>query len=260
MGTCRYPAPVSRRALRQGRSQARRSRLLAALCAVFTLLVASAASAEPLPPYGGLMSFPEIKGPTDPQDFSWQVILSKDQALEQLDDQTALVYYERDHEPALTITAEPAHDAVGTNVPTTLSVSEGDVITLTVHHRDGNPLAGGAPFAYPILAGYGWEGGFQTVVVTGPPDEAELRALRELHEREAREATSDQQEAEACIVPKLKGKSLKAAKTQLRVAHCRPGALSAKRGKRLSSARVIREHPRSGAVLSPSSAVDLTLG
>jgi hypothetical protein len=234
-------------------------RLLVALCAVFTLLVASAASAEP-PPYDGLMSFPEIKGPTDPQEFSWQVILGKGQALEQIDDQTALVYYERDHQPALTIIAEPAHDALGTNVPTTLSVAEGDVITLTVHHRDGNPLAGGAPFAYPILAGYGWEGGFQTVVVTGPPDEAELRALRELHEREAQEATSAQQEAEACIVPKLKGKSLRAAKAQLRLAHCRPGALSAKRGKRLSIARVIRERPRAGAVLSPRSVVDLTLG
>jgi hypothetical protein len=120
---------------------------------VFTLLVASAASAETLPTFDGLMSFPQIKGPTDPQDFSWQVILSKDQALEQLDDQSALVYYERDHQPALTITAEPAHDAVGTSVPTTLAVSGSDVITLTVHHRDGNPLAGGAPFAYPILAG-----------------------------------------------------------------------------------------------------------
>lgn len=227
---------------------------------MFTLLVAGVANADSFPPFDGVMSFPEIKGPSDPQDFSWRVTLYKDQALEQLDDQTALVYYDPGHEPALTITAEPAHDAIGTNVPTTLSVSQGDVITLTVHHRDGNPLAGGAPFAYPVIAGSGWEGGFQTVVVTGPPDEAELRALRELHEREAREAAYRQEEAEMCIVPRLKGKSLRAAKTQLRLAHCRPGALSAKRGKRLSSARVIRQHPRSGAVLSPSSAVDLMLG
>lgn len=251
---------VFRRARGLGRPETQHRRLLVLLCAAFTLLVAGAADADPLPPFEGVMSFPEIKGPSDPQDFSWRVTLYQDQALEQLDDQTALVYYEPGHEPAFTITAEPAHDAIDTNVPTTLSVSEGDVITLTVHHRDGNPLAGGAPFAYPVTAGSGWEGGFQTVVVTGPPDEAELRALRELHEREAREATFGQQEAEACIVPKLKGKSLRAAKTLLRLAHCRPGTLSAKRGKRLRSARVIREHPRSGAVLSPSSAVDLTLG
>jgi hypothetical protein len=252
---------VLQRARGRGRPETQHRRLLALLCAVFTLLVAGAATADPLPPFDGAMSFREIKGPSDPQDFSWQVILSKDQALEQLDDQTALVYYERDHEPAFTITAELAHDSLGTNVPTTLSVSEGDVITLTVHHRDGNPLASGMPFAYPILAGAGWEGGFQTVVVTGPPDEAELQALRELHEREAREVAPHQEEAEkTCIVPRLKGKSLKAAKTQLSLAHCRPGALIAKHGKHLSSARVIREHPRSGAVLSPSSAVDLTLG
>jgi hypothetical protein len=260
MGTCGYPALVPRCALMQGRSQVRRSRLLAAVCTVSTLLVTSAASAEPLPPYDGLMSFPEIKGPADPQDFSWKVSLSKDQALEQIDDQTALIYYERDHARAFTITAEPAHDALGTNVPTSLAVSDGGVITLTVHHRDGNPLAERAPFTYPILAGHGWESGFQTVVVAGPPDEAELQVLRELHEREAREAISGQHEAEACIVPRLKGKPLKAAKAQLRLAHCRLGALSAKRGRRLSSARIVREHPRSGAILSPSSAVDLTLG
>jgi hypothetical protein len=251
---------VSRRSLRLGGSQARPSRLLAGLCAVFTLLVASAASAEPLPLFDGAMSFPEIKGPSDPQDFSWQVILSKDQALEQLDDQTALVYYERDHETAFEITAAPAHDSLGANVSTTLAVSGSDVITLTVHHRDGNPLAGGAPFAYPVTGGYGWEGGFQTEIVRSPPDEAELRAQRELHEREAQEAMTGQQQAEACIVPKLKGNSLRAAKTQLKLAHCRVGTLSAKRGKRLGSARVIREHPRSGAVLSPGSAVHLTLG
>jgi hypothetical protein len=252
---------VFRRARGRGRPETQHRLLLALLCVVFALLVVDAANAGPLPPYDGAMSFPDIKEPSGPQDFSWQVSLSEDQALEQLDDQTALVYYEPGHEPAFTINATLAHDAIGTNVPTSLAVSDGDVITLTVHHRDGNPLAGGAPFAYPIIAGAGWEGGFQThQIVVGPPDEAELRALRELHEREAREAASRQEEAEACIVPRLKGKSLRVAKTQLRLAHCRPGALIAKRGKRLSSARVIGEHPRSGAALSPGAAVDLTLG
>ena len=224
------------------------------------MLAFGVAGADPLPPYDGAMSFREIKGPSDPQEFSWRVSLSGDQALEQLDDQTAQVFYVPGHQPALTINAGAAHDAVGTNVPTTLSVSDGDVITLTVHHRDGNPLAEGAPFTYPVLDGPGWEGGFQTVVISGPPDEAELKALRELQEREARQAASRQEEAEACIVPKLKGKSLRAAKAQLRLAHCRPGTLSAKRARRLRSARVIREHPRSGAVRAPGSAVDLTLG
>jgi hypothetical protein len=157
---------------------------------VFTLLVVGMAHADPLPPYDGTMSFRSIGGPSGPEDFSWQVSLSEDQVLEQLDDQTAQVFWVPGHEPAFTINATLAHDAIGTNVPTTLAVSDGDVITLTVHHRDGNPLAGGAPFAYPIVAGAGWEGGFQTQVVIGPQDEAERRALRELHEREEREAAS----------------------------------------------------------------------
>ena len=64
-----------------------------------------------------------------------------------------------------------AHDAVGKSVPTTLEVSPPNVVTLTVHHRAGNPAAGGAPFTYPIFEGSGWEGGFSTFEVTVPPSE-----------------------------------------------------------------------------------------
>ena len=130
MGTCRYPALVSWRALRQGSPQARRSRLLAALCTVFTLLVVGVANADPLPPYDGTMSFRSIEGPSGPENFSWQVSLSEDQVLEQIDDQTAQVFWVPGHEPAFTINATLAHDAIGTNVPTSLAVSDGDVITL----------------------------------------------------------------------------------------------------------------------------------
>jgi len=138
------------------------------------------ASAAP-PPYTGDMSFPAINGAADPEEYSWEVQLGPEQALEQLDDQHAQVYYEHEHQPAFTITAEPAHDAFGISVPTTLTVSEETIITLTVHHRDGNPAAGGEPFAYPVSAGPGWEPGSAPVVITGPPDEQEIK------EREARE-------------------------------------------------------------------------
>jgi hypothetical protein len=70
------------------------------------------------------------------------------------------VNYE-DGEQAFSITVIPAHDAVGTNVPTWLSVA-GDTLTLHVGHR-------GASFVYPVVGGAGWEGGWQTLQIEGPP-------------------------------------------------------------------------------------------
>ena len=61
---------------------------------------------------------------------------------------TAAVYYTEDERLAFTINAGLAHDAEGSNVPTSLGVSEGNILTLTVHHRAGNPAASGAPFVY----------------------------------------------------------------------------------------------------------------
>jgi hypothetical protein len=133
------------------------------------------------------MGFPMINGPADPEEFSWEVVLDEGQELESIDDQHAQVYYTEGHHPAFGISAVAAHDADGSSVPTSLSVSGGDVITLTVHHRAGDPAKGGAPFDYPIIAGSGWEGGFQTVVVSGPPDEQELREQREERERRERQ-------------------------------------------------------------------------
>jgi hypothetical protein len=136
------------------------------------LFVVMARASDPaIPPYDGDMSFPMINGPTDPEEFSWEVVLGEDQELESIDDQHAQVFYTEGHHPAFDIFATASHDADGSSVPTSLSVSGGDVITLTVHHRAGDPAKGGAPFDYPINAGRGWEGGFTTQIVAGPPAE-----------------------------------------------------------------------------------------
>jgi hypothetical protein len=205
-----------------------------------------------------------IQDPSGPEDYSWEVQLAKNQALEQVDDQTAVVYYVGDHTTAFPITAEPAHDAEGASVPTTLAVTGSDVITLTVHHRAGNPKTGGTPFDYPILAGQGWEGGFQTVYITGPPDEAELGEQRERRERqewEALEARRSEVAAEGCVVPRLKGKSLKASRRRLVRAGCKVGSVTVrKKGDSMKAARVIGQSPRPGVALDPPLTVDLKLG
>jgi hypothetical protein len=192
------------------------------------------------PTYDGLLSFRTIMGPADPEGSSWRVELQPGQELRAIDDQHAEVYYEDGH-MAMSLQAEPAHDAHGAAVPTSVTVSDGDVVTLTVHHRAGDPAAGGAPFAYPITPGPSFEVGYSTVIVTGPDDEQKLREERERIAREA--ATTGRDPVRVCVVPALKGRSLNADRKRLREAGCRLGDL---RGRRSSTAKVVRQFPIPG--------------
>jgi sugar lactone lactonase YvrE len=115
------------------------------------------------PLYDGAMTFASIREPSGPEVFTWVVQLEEGQQLTQIDEQHAEVYWSSGH-PAFAINAVPAHDAVGTAVPTTLSVLGKNEIALKVAHRNSG-------FVYPIIAGAGWEGGFQTSYVVMPPPE-----------------------------------------------------------------------------------------
>lgn len=224
------------------------------LLGVFTTAAVSA-SAEPLPAYGGLLDFPTIHGPSDPEEYSWQVDLHEGQELKAIDDQRAEVYFE-DGTASMSIDAESARDADGSAVPTSLRVSEGDVVTLTVDHRDGDPAAGGAPFDYPINAGPSFEVGFSSVIFIGPKDEAELQRERERIAMEEREA-AERGAGRSCVVPRLKGQPLKVDRRKLREAGCRLGDV---RGARSKSARVVRQYARPGTVLGLDADVGVKLG
>lgn len=145
--------------------------LLVALVACAGLLGAASADAA-LPEYNGVQTFQDIRGPEGPEEFSWQVGLDEGQELRLVDDQHAEVLYSEEERLSFTISAIPAHDAIGTNVPTTLAITQPDILTLTVHHREGNPAAGGASFDYPVIAGAGWEGGFHATERTITPEES----------------------------------------------------------------------------------------
>jgi hypothetical protein len=116
------------------------------------------------PLYDGAMTFAVIRDSQAPDSFSWEVSLEEDQELKLVDPKTVQVHYSTGP-IAFAIIAAPAHDAVGTAVPTRLSVA-GNVITLTVEHKAGS-------FTYPVVGGAGWEGGFQTYEVVMPPPEAD---------------------------------------------------------------------------------------
>ncbi len=189
------------------------------------------------------MTFQRIDGPAGPEEYSWEVQLFDEQELKQIDERHAVVYDGDGEHTAFGIAAEPAHDAIGSTVPTTLSVSGVNVITLTVHHRAGNPAAGGASFNYPIMAGEGWEGGFSTVYVD-IPDELVTSA-------------SASQTVPDCVVPDLKGWSLKADRTRLAQVGCTLGKV---RGKRSRTARVVKQDLRAGMTLPAGARVSVKLG
>lgn len=125
---------------------------------------AASAGAEVRPVSEGGLGFPMISSASDPEEYSFSFDLAEGQELKLLDDQLAEVLDKPD-EASLTIPVEAAHDASGASVPTTFAVTQPNILTLTVHHREGNPVAGGVPFDYPVTGGAGWEGGFRTITI-----------------------------------------------------------------------------------------------
>jgi streptogramin lyase len=117
------------------------------------------------PVYDGAMQFSAIRSADAPEAISWQVHLFPEQELKLLDASHAAVMYP-DGQVSYTITATQARDAIGTSVPTSLTVGSNGVLTLWVHHRQ--PPPSGA-YVYPIVAGAGWAGGFRTYISQLPP-------------------------------------------------------------------------------------------
>lgn len=225
-----------------------RGLLLITFAALLCALAPVAVAADEIPPYDGSMSFPSIQDSGGPEEFSWEVQLGEDEELRAIDDRHAGVYDVGEGEELLTMTiqAQAAHDSEGKAVPTTLAVTQPNIITLTVHHRAGNPAAGGAPFDYPVIAGEGWEGGFQT------------------HEGQIEQPTPPEVVAPSpvltiavCRPPNLVGKSLKASRKLLRRSNCKLGPV---RGERSKGAKVAKQYRQRGRSLPAGSEVGVKLG
>lgn len=219
-----------------------RSALLAVFVLMLALLAPAGAAAEPLPLYDGAMTFPSIQEREGPEQFSWEVNLYEGQYLEQLDESHAGVFYESGH-PAFSIEAIAAHAADGVTVPTTLAVTQPNFITLTVHHRAGNPNAGGASFDYPVIAGSGWEGGFQSYEIEGPPALEDPRSKQPQFQSEP-----------TCVVPDLSNRTLRASRKILHASHCRLGRV---RGERNPAVHVVEQYRLVGKVLPVWTRIDV---
>jgi hypothetical protein len=222
-----------------------RSAALLALTTLCALLLGAAPAWGSLPIPDG-SSFPTLHGPSDPEEFSWEVTLGEDQELRQVDEHEVAVYYIDDEVRAFSIQATAAHDSVGSDVPTSIQVTGDSEVTLTVHHRAGNPAAGGAPFVYPINPGVGWEGGFSTVTIQMPPGEPP-------------EPERTPNSPPRCRVPSLRGATLAGARRQLRRAHCRLGAVRRPSDVSARQARVAGQGVKPGSSLPRWSKVGVTL-
>jgi hypothetical protein len=64
---------------------------------------------------------------------------------------------------------------------------------------------------------------------------------------------------EGCIVPRLKGRKLKAAKRQLRRASCAPGKIKKRAKAAAKTAKVVRQRPKPGTLVPPGTKVEITL-
>jgi len=182
-----------------------------------------------------LMAFGELHGPEDPEEFSWEVNLGADQDLREIDDQHAAVFWTEEDHQAFAIDVIAAHDAEGATVPTTLAITQPNIVILTVHHRAGNPASGGEPFVYPVTQGAGWEGGFHTEQLIMPPGEVPPPPP-------------------TCVIPDLTGRTLRASRKLLHLSHCRLGAV---RGEQLRAAHVVKQYRRYGRSLPLWTKVDV---
>ena len=118
------------------------------------------------PIYDGFLAFANIRSSEAPETYSWRVVMGKGQSLVQIDAQTAEVVYAEDGTSAAMIRAELAHDAIGKELSTSLTVQSPDVVTLTVHHKVTGVV-------YPVVGGPGFEVGYETVRAYIPPPPGE---------------------------------------------------------------------------------------
>jgi hypothetical protein len=214
---------------------------------------AEAGGGGSLPTYEGFQ-FPPIHSAADPEAYSWRVSLGSNQTLRAVSETEAAVEYP-DGLVAFAIVVEKAHDATQATVPTTLEVSEGEVLTVVVHHLEG-------AYVYPVTPGEGstWNG--ETTIIKGPLDEKEIEEARRRVEEANRAAAiaSTPAQSLSCKVPALQGLSLAAAKAHLRAAHCSVGQVHLAVGATAGKGKVVKQFRAAGTELLAGMPVALKLG
>jgi PASTA domain len=244
---------------------ARRRRRLAATAALLGALLASLAVAAPAFAEAGdsaeivnvpedAFAVPTIVGPEAPEEYPFRFDLQPGQTMLQFSEDDAQIVTEGSSS-VTTISAAGGHDAAGAIVPATLRVSEGDLVTVVVPHRAGNPAAGGAPFDYPITEVASF------IAISFPLVEPRTSKQTEQDATEANPPTNPVgPPAPTCKVPSLRGLSLRAARTRLRADHCAIGQVRLGAGATRGKGKVVKQFHPAGAQLAAGAPIAVKLG
>jgi hypothetical protein len=139
------------------------------------------------------------------------------------------------------------------------AIAGGAAVTIT-----GTDLRGASAVMFGEVAAtsYTVDSDTQITAVAPPvpaPDLVDIRVTT-VAGTSAAEIRTDGFSHHACVVPKIKGKSLQAAKNRLRGARCKPGVIK-KLGKATAKdGVVVSQKPQVGKILAPDSKVDFKLG
>jgi PASTA domain len=103
----------------------------------------------------------------------------------------------------------------------------------------------------PVVVGYNADISYAPVVGPPAPEVITKEVVRTV-EVPAKEAH--------CVVPKLQGKKLKAAKAKIRAAGCKVGLVSQKSGVKAATAKVVAQSPKPATALPLGTPISLKLG
>jgi IPT/TIG domain/PASTA domain len=157
-------------------------------------------------------------------------------------------------EIALSAEVQPA-PAVTSMSPASGSISGGTTVTIT-----GTNLGGASAVKFGGTLATGFTVNSDTQITAIAPSSAILGSVDVTATTLAGTSaavSADRFTYEGCVVPKVKGKTLKRSKSALRRADCKVGTVQHRKGKR---GKVIKQNPKPGKILPPGSKVNVTVG
>lgn len=157
-------------------------------------------------------------------------------------------------EIALSAEVQPA-PAIASISPSSGSIAGGTTVTIT-----GTNLGGASAVKFGDASATGFTVNSDTQITAVAPSSTTLGSVDITATTLAgvsATAYSDRFTYEGCVVPKVKGKTLKRGKSALRQADCKVGTIRHRNGKK---GKVIKQNPKPGKVLPPETKVNVTVG
>lgn len=143
---------------------------------------------------------------------------------------------------------------------TSITPDFGSVVGGTSIKITGTNLGGASAVKFGDLAATSFKAESETQITAVAPASTKVGAVEVTATTLAGtspEVKNDRFFYEGCVVPKLKGKKVKAAKKTIGRADCKTGKITRRKGK---PGKVIKQSPKPGKVLAPGTKVKLTVG